>query len=123
MRSKKDKEKFIEILKEIPIISVACKRASINKATIYRWCDLDEKFNEEVEKAIELGRDAVGELAESKLLGHINRGEPWAIKYYLEANSKRYYKPRLPAPKPERDHHVTQIIYSVVDTPKPEPTS
>lgn len=124
MRSKKDKEKFLEILKELPIISATCKRASINKATIYRWRASDEKFDDKVNKAIELGRDSIAELAESKLFVHINRGEPWAIRYFLEANSKRYYKPRKPERPLEPDVHIAQIIYEVVANKEPtEPTS
>jgi hypothetical protein len=31
------------------------------------------------------------------MIGSIDRGEPWAIKYWLESNHKKYLRPRLPA--------------------------
>lgn len=119
MRTKKDKYRFIQILKDIPIISVACKKAGIDKATIYRWRAKDSAFNQSVEEALEVGRESGNDIAESKLLKLVNEGAPWAVKYWLEANSKRYYKPRKAMAPTKPDTHIAQIIYQVVESNKP----
>lgn len=113
MRSDRDKARFLEVLKEMPIVSVACKRVGINKATIYRWRNSDSAFSDNLNNALEEGRDSIADLAESRLFSHVSRGEPWAIRYALEALSKRYYRPR-PVQRVDPERFVAKIEYVVV---------
>ncbi|MFA5878466.1 MAG: hypothetical protein WC845_03830 [Candidatus Staskawiczbacteria bacterium] len=94
MRTNKDRKEFLEILKEYPIISIACRRAKIDKATIYRWLKRNRKFANQVEHSLGLGRNAVSDLAESQLITSIRNGDQKSIKFWLENNCKRYVKPR-----------------------------
>jgi len=96
MRTQNEKNKFIEELKEIPIVSVVCKRTGIAKSTFYRWMK-DSVFNEKVQDAEEVGRFNVTDIAEGQLISAMRKGEKWAIQYWLESNSKRYVRPRKPA--------------------------
>lgn len=94
MISQNDKDKFIEELKEIPIVSIVCKRTGIGKSTFYRWMHEDMDFNEKVYKALEVGRENITDIAEGQLIGAMRKGEKWAIQCVLENNSRRYYKPK-----------------------------
>ena len=40
-----DKQKILENLKQIPIISVACQKAGIGRSSIYRWKTKDKFFS------------------------------------------------------------------------------
>ena len=44
---------FLNILKEIGVISPACRKAGISKSTFYRWVKDDPEFEEEVMVAME----------------------------------------------------------------------
>ena len=90
------KKRFLETLNELPIISVACKRTQISKATVYRWKQKDQNFRDKLEEALDSGRENITDLAESKLIAAINKDQRWAIQTWLENNTKRYVKPRKP---------------------------
>jgi len=88
------KQKLLEQLEDIPIISVAAKRAGVSKATVYRWKAEDKGFAKEVSQALKVGRDGLVDLAEGKLIAAVQKGEKWAILTILESHADRYYKPR-----------------------------
>lgn len=94
MRTPSDKERFLEELKEIPIVSAVCKRVGISKASVYRWLKDDLDFAKEVENALSKGRDTVTDLAEGQLISLIKKGNLQAIKTWLESNTDRYFKPK-----------------------------
>ncbi len=87
---KKDMAKIIELLNDTPSLVVVSRKLGIPRSTIYRWMSEDNGFKIEVEKAIELGREATVDLAEWMLKVLINQKDFPAIKYYLEHNSSRY---------------------------------
>lgn len=94
--SKKDKkvEAFLEQLNTIPNISLACEKIGLSRNTIYRWCKEDKEFQENVELALSSGVDSITDLAESKLVGLINKSDFRAISYWLDNNKRTYMKPR-----------------------------
>ena len=119
MRNPSDKTKLLEMLKDMPNVSVACKRLGIAKATFYRWKVKDKKFETKVDDALDKGRESISDLAEGKLFGLIQKGEPWAIRYYLNSNSKRYLQPRRPfALADELYRGVASITYEMVPSKK-----
>lgn len=87
-------EVFLEQLKTVPNISVACEKVGLARNTIYRWCKEDPEFQESVELALSCGVDSIIDLAESKLVSHINNGNLRAIQYYLDNHKKEYIRPR-----------------------------
>ena len=91
-----EKQKFLDALKELPIISVVCKRVGISKASIYRWKKEDSDFADKLAEVQTEGRDVVTDIAEGQLVAAIRRGEKWAVTYWLENNAKRYYRPKRP---------------------------
>lgn len=111
-----EKQKFLTELEEIPIVSVVCKRVGIAKATVYRWRKDDPKFSKAMDAALEIGRDAVTDLAEGQTISLMKKGDFRAIKLWLENNTQRYYKPRTPIKSPRPDRVIQTVQIRVVDS-------
>ena len=94
MKRNFEKSKFLEILNEYPLMSIACKKSGISKATIYRWMKDNPDFNKAVESAKKEGRQFINEIAESGLFSKIKEKDLAAIKYYLNNNDPRYVPKR-----------------------------
>lgn len=94
MKKFRKQKPLLEQLRSVPNVSVACERVGIARNTFYTWIKEDPEFRKEVEEALERGVDSVNDLAESKLIAHINNGNMRAIKYWLDNNKKSYIKPR-----------------------------
>lgn len=109
-RQNRNKQKILEQLERIPIVSVACQKVGISRATYYRWLNEDNDFSEAVEVAQDKGYDAMNDVAESKVLQKVNEGDWKATKFWLESNKKRYYRPRRP------------IVHNHITEPRPVTT-
>lgn len=92
-RFRKEKE-FLEQLKTVPNISLACEKVGLSRNTIYRWCNEDSDFKKRLDEALENGVESVNDLAESKLISLVKSGNIQAIKYWLGNNKKNYMQPR-----------------------------
>lgn len=105
---------FIEQLEKVPNVSLACEIVGIARNTIYRWRGEDPAFAARMDKALVAGTESVNDLAESKLISHINSGNMRAIQYWLDNNKKNYIKPR---PKVEQQlfSPVTKIVIQKPD--------
>ena len=86
------KEKMLNELDLVPIISTVCIRIGITRHTYYRWTVEDPTFKQLAETSLIKGREFINELAESKLIQMIDQGEKWAIQYWLSHNKPRYKK-------------------------------
>ena len=93
-KTSKKVKAFLEQLHTIPNISLACEKVGLTRNTIYRWCKDDPEFQENVDLALSRGEDSITDLAESKLITHINSGNLRAIKYWLDNRKKEYMRPR-----------------------------
>jgi hypothetical protein len=94
MRTNNEKQKFLEILEETPIISIASKRSNIDKSTIYRWIKRDKKFKEKLLESLSRGRGSISDRVESVLIKKAINGERWAVQMWLGNNCSIYVKPR-----------------------------
>jgi hypothetical protein len=88
--------KFLEELRLVPIVSLACEKTGISRNSVYRWRKEDPEFTREMDEVLAIGVDSVNDLAESKLINNIQKGEMQAIKYWLDNNKKNYARPRPP---------------------------
>lgn len=116
MKKQRLQNKFMEEIKEYPNVSAVCKKLDISRQTFYRWCKEDKRFKEEFENSISIGTDSINDLAESKLINKINKGEMVAIKYWLNNNHKKYVTPRekIPWSDPKNDDEITGIDIRIV---------
>lgn len=82
-RIKKDKALFLEKYSFSLNISKAIEGICSRK-TIYNWIENDNEFSE---RFFEI-KESVIDNAESQLQNLINKGNFWAIKYYLSSHGK-----------------------------------
>ncbi len=86
------KARFLKTLAQYPIISVACQRSGIPRATLYEWRKNDPAFGERLDEAKLEGRYVINDLAESKLITGIKNGHHPSITLWLTHNHTRYGK-------------------------------
>jgi predicted DNA binding protein len=83
-------DKFLEELRKIPIIQVACEKTGISRNSIYRWKRKDEKFSQKMEQALIDGEAFVNDMSESQLLSMIKEGEWPAISFWLRHRNPKF---------------------------------
>ena len=90
--SKKNKvrDSFLEELKKIPIIQVACERVNISRNSVYRWKREDKNFSKLMDKALAEGEDLVNDMSESQLLTLIKEKNFSAIRFWLNHRSPKF---------------------------------
>jgi hypothetical protein len=95
MKKKQVIKKFLEHLANIPIVSSACEKTGISRQTFYRWRVEDYDFRKDADVALSLGKDAISDLAESKIASKINTGDLRASMYWLDNNRKPYNRLKM----------------------------
>lgn len=89
-KSDETKALFLEQLKKIPIVQIACEKLGVGRATFYRWKQEDDEFAKQVATAIFDGRLMVNDLAESQLIGAVKDRDMRAIMYWLKHHHTDY---------------------------------
>jgi hypothetical protein len=117
MKSPNDKQRFLERLRETPLISIAAKRAGIAKSTVYRWIKNSETFANNVNQILEEGREDLSDRVESVLIKKALGGERWAVQMWLESNRKKYIRPRTPIKTHDFDnlYDISKISVEVIE--------
>lgn len=103
-----EKSKFIEYLRETPLVNLACKKVGISRATYYRWFKDDREFREDIQKVIRQGRANINDLAEATLIKMIKGENFHAIRFWLQHNNRRYVPVRTTYIEPP-DHNHTKL--------------
>ena len=89
-RQTKFKEALINVLKEMPIIEVAVKKAGVARDTYYRWRREDKIFMRQAEDALNQGIEFINDMSESQLITLIKEKKMPAIAMWLKNNNPRY---------------------------------
>ncbi len=89
-RKKEDKEKVVGELKKMPIVSVACDRASISRDTYYRWHREDSGFAVVADEAMRDGERLMCDMGESQIVSLMRDKHFPAIMAYLRSHHPRY---------------------------------
>ena len=95
-RQDKEKQTLINILKEMPVITVAVKRLGISRDTYYRWKTEDNDFLRQSSAAIKEGIEFINDMGDAKIIQLINEGKLPAIALWLKHNSQRYGAKAMP---------------------------
>lgn len=90
MKSTENKKLFLENLKKIPIIQIACEKSGISRATIYRWRDKDKKFRKNLNAALTEGEALVNDMGESQLISLIKEKNFPAIRFWLNHRHEKF---------------------------------
>jgi hypothetical protein len=85
-----EKSKLLQVLGETPLVSLACKKSGLSRATYYRWYKDDKSFRDCVDGILDMGRKNITDLAESSLIKEIQKGNMNAIRFWLQYNDPRY---------------------------------
>lgn len=98
------KKKFLEKIRETPVIQVAAAKTGIDRSTYYRWIKEDPKFMLEAKDALQKGIDFINDMMESILIKNAKDDKLTAVIFWLknhspQYNDKRYY---------EHEHHIKQ---------------
>ena len=96
MKKSRLAKQFLEELQKTPIMSAVCVKFDVSRQTISRWRKGDNDFDKKYEESLLMGVDNINDLAESKLIQHINSGELNAIKFWLTNRKREYVTPRRP---------------------------
>lgn len=110
--------KLLKILETTPIISVACKKTGVSRATVYRWMDADEEFAEEARLAMDRGTDLINDMAESQVIKGIQEGKHGSITFWLRSNHDKY-GPRSVKDKRRKSIWEKQPIKALVEFVSP----
>lgn len=89
MKKFRVKQQFLDHLRKVPIIQVACEKSGISRASIYRWRG-DPHFAKEMDEAIAEGEEYVSDLSESQLMSLIKDKSYSAISFWLRHRSPKY---------------------------------
>lgn len=104
-----DKSKLLQVLSETPLVSLACKKSGLSRATFYRWMKDDKSFRDGVNDILEIGRKNINDLAESSLIKEIQKGNMNAIRLWLQHNDPRYIPKRTMYVDPPSHFHRLNI--------------
>ena len=107
MKTRNEKNKFLNELRDLPNVSFICKRTGVSKTAIYRWLKNDADFSEKFYEALGAGKDTVSDLSEGTIIGAIRKGSLRASEYWLERDK---YRPSLLWPGPQNLH--TNLVYN-----------
>ncbi len=89
-RQSKTKQVLVDILKEMPVIQVAVKKAGISRDTYYRWKKEDKNFFRQSEDAFAQGIEFINDMSESQVVTLIKEKKMPAITLWLKHHHPRY---------------------------------
>jgi hypothetical protein len=90
MKKNKVKDTFLEQLRKIPIVQVACEKTGVSRNSVYRWKNEDKDFSNEMETALAEGEALVNDMGESQLLSLIKEKNWSAISFWLRHRNPRF---------------------------------
>jgi len=90
MKKNKFQDQFLEELKKVPIIQVACEKTGLSRNSVYRWRKDDPVFAKKMDEAIAEGVAFVNDMSESQLLTLIKEKNYPAISFWLRHRNANY---------------------------------
>jgi hypothetical protein len=90
MKKDKKRDSFLEQLRRIPIVQVACEKTAISRNSVYRWRKEDEEFKKAMDEAMTDGEAFVNDMSESQLLSLIQEKNWSAISFWLRHRNPKY---------------------------------
>lgn len=117
MKKDKVKDAFLEQIRKVPIIQVACEKVGISRNSVYRWKNEDPEFEKELTKALEEGEALVNDMSENQLLVLIREKNWHAISFWLRKRNPKFkdkieveVKPKQEELTPEQEATVREAL-------------
>lgn len=90
MKKPKHSKLFLDELRKVPIVQVACEKTGIARNTVYRWKREDLKFAKDFDEAMSDGVAFVNDMGESQLLTLIKEKNFPAVRFWLNKRHPAY---------------------------------
>ena len=90
MKTDKQKELLLEQLRKTPIVEICCGKASVSRATYYRWRNEDESFKKMSDEAIKDGELFINDMSESQVISLIKDKNWQSISFWLRYHHPKY---------------------------------
>ena len=90
MKKNKFQDQFLDELRKVPIVQVACEKTGLSRNSVYRWRKEDKDFLKKMEGALSEGVALVNDMSESQLLTLIKEKNYPAISFWLRHRNDNY---------------------------------
>lgn len=90
MKKDKIKDLFLEQIRKIPIIQVACEKVGIARSSVYRWRNEDEEFYKKLDEALLEGETRINEMSQTQLISLIQEKSWPAISFWLRHRDPKF---------------------------------
>jgi hypothetical protein len=90
MKKAKFQNQFLDELRKVPIVQVACEKTVLSRNSVYRWRKDDVAFAKRMDEAIAEGVALVSDMSESQLLTLIKEKNWPAISFWLRHRNDNY---------------------------------
>ena len=114
MKKHRHSKQFLEELRKIPIVQVACEKSGISRNTLYRWKRDDPEFAKALEDALADGVAFVNDMSESQLLQLIKDKSFSAVRFWLNKPHPAYKDKLEVTNLDERNEELTEDQQKIV---------
>lgn len=90
MKKNKFQQTFIDELRKVPIVQVACEKAGLSRNSVYRWRKEDKGFLKSMDSALAEGVAFVNDMSETQLLTLIKEKSFPALSFWLRHRNDNY---------------------------------
>lgn len=90
MKKNKFQDQFLDELRKVPIVQVACEKTGLSRNSVYRWRKDDKEFLKKMDIALSEGVALVNDMSESQLLTLIKEKNYPAISFWLRHRNDNY---------------------------------
>lgn len=113
MKKNKFQDQFLDELRKVPIIQVACEKTGLSRNSVYRWRKDDKEFLKNMDTALIEGVALVNDMSESQLLTLIKEKNYPAISFWLRHRNDNY-KNKLEITTRDDDEELTPSQAKIV---------
>lgn len=93
MKKNRIKTKFLDELRELPIVDMACRKLGISRQSYYKWRKEDVDFFKESNEALSQGESKINDMAVSNVIRGIQSQSESYTKYWLSCRHPKFSKP------------------------------
>ncbi len=113
MKKNKFQNQFLDELRKVPIVQVACEKTGLSRNSVYRWRKDDKEFLKNMDTALIEGVALVNDMSESQLLTLIKEKNYPAISFWLRHRNDNY-KNKLEITTKDDDEELTPSQAKIV---------
>jgi hypothetical protein len=113
MKKNKYQNQFLDELKKVPIVQVACEKTGLSRNSVYRWRKEDKDFAKIMDDALAEGVALVNDMSESQLFTLIKEKNYSAISFWLRHRNVNY-KDKLEITNREESEELTESQAQIV---------